>query len=67
MEVMSACERAGIRVHVAGVFGGEVYSIFRPTEANKPRVARWQALANKHAVSLVAIAVSHAIAIVRHQ
>ena len=35
-------------------------SIFRPSEENKPRVEQWQALADKHGVSLSAVAISFA-------
>lgn len=60
LEVMECCQKHGIRVHIAGTMGGEQYSIFRPTDENKGRLAHWQALAEEHGVSLPAIAISFA-------
>lgn len=60
LEVMECCEKHGIRVHIAGTMGGEQYSIFRPTAENKPRVDAWEALAEKHSVSLPAVAIRFA-------
>ena len=60
LEVMECCEKHGIRVHIAGTMGGEQYSIFRPTEENKPRLDAWEALAEKHSVSLPAVAIRFA-------
>jgi D-threo-aldose 1-dehydrogenase len=57
---MECCEKHGIRVHIAGTMGGEQYSIFRPTAENKPRVDAWEALAEKHSVSLPAVAIRFA-------
>jgi aryl-alcohol dehydrogenase-like predicted oxidoreductase len=61
LEVMVGCQRAGVHVHVAGTFGGDLYSIFRPEGAQQvAAVAQWQALADTHGVSLSAVAIQFA-------
>ena len=61
LEVMVGCQRAGVKVHVAGTFGGDLYSIFRPVgAAQEAKVAAWQSLADEHGVSLAAVAIHFA-------
>lgn len=61
LEVMTRCQQAGVKVHVAGTFGGDLYSIFRPVGPDqKAKVAAWQCLADEHGVSLPAVAIDFA-------
>ena len=61
LEVMVGCQRAGVKVHVAGTFGGDLYSIFCPVgAAQEAKVAAWQSLADEHGVSLAAVAIHFA-------
>lgn len=56
-EVMAVCEECGIAVHLGGIFGGTTISpIFDPLPEHVETVAAWQALADKHSVSLAAVA-----------
>eukprot|EP01051_Picozoa_sp_SAG22_P011735 SAG22_NODE_1156_length_5335_cov_2.046600_2_plen_117_part_00 len=62
--MLAACERLGVKVHVAGIFGG----FYRSADGSKdvppsdaPSVVeRWRVLAARHAVSLEAVAVNFA-------
>jgi D-threo-aldose 1-dehydrogenase len=59
LEVLLCCQRAGISVHLAGVFGGSTFEpLFNPKPAHKQTVARWQALADEYDVSLGAVAIT---------
>ena len=61
LEVMSVCEELGIAVHLAGIFGGTTVSpIFDPMPEHAEQVAAWQALADRHGVSLAAVALGFA-------
>lgn len=61
LEVIAGCQRAGVKVHVAGTFGGDLYSIFRPVgPEQKAKVAEWQLLADDYGVSLSAVAIHFA-------
>eukprot|EP01043_Picozoa_sp_COSAG02_P013970 COSAG02_NODE_567_length_20212_cov_18.927460_4_plen_290_part_00 len=61
LEVIAGCQRAGVKVHVAGTFGGDLYSIFRPVGPEQiAKVAEWQSLADGHGVSLTAVAIHFA-------
>jgi len=61
MEVMAVCERAGIAVHIAGIFGGTTVSpLFDPKPEHEEKVAKWQALADSYGVSLAAVAIAFA-------
>ena len=60
-EVMAVCEERGIAVHLAGIFGGTTVSpIFEPLPQHAATVAAWQGLADKHSVSLAAVAIAFA-------
>eukprot|EP01052_Picozoa_sp_SAG31_P042624 SAG31_NODE_6829_length_1875_cov_4.819820_2_plen_321_part_00 len=59
-EVMAVCAQNGISVHLAGIFGGGQYPLFNRDGPNfdVDKVAKWEKLANKHSVSLAAVAIS---------
>eukprot|EP01043_Picozoa_sp_COSAG02_P024755 COSAG02_NODE_1365_length_13037_cov_4.315659_1_plen_616_part_00 len=60
-EVMAVCEEYGIAVHLGGIFGGTTISpIFDPLPEHVKTVAAWQDLADKHSVSLAAVAIAFA-------
>lgn len=63
-EVMCECALRGVRVHVAGVFGGtgqaDNRNIFAPSEKWAPAVEAWARLAAKHSVSLAQLAIAFA-------
>ena len=65
---MAECERRGIPVHVAGVFGSglladanSTYAYGPPSEAVSGRAEQWRALASAHGVSVVAVALAFAV------
>jgi D-threo-aldose 1-dehydrogenase len=63
-DVMCECAIRGVRVHVAGVFGGtgqaDNRNIFAPSEKWAPAVASWAKIAALHGVSLAQLAIAFA-------
>ena len=67
-EVFEECARRGIQVHVAGIFGGlyHVNAGAGPVDREgrhgiRDRIATWRELAEKHGVSVEAVAVAFAV------
>lgn len=66
MPCYAACEAAGVKVHVAGVFcsgllvGGDTYAYKKAPPEMVERAQAWRALAAKHGCSLPAVAIAFA-------
>ena len=54
--MLAACEQHGIEVHIAGIFGGKS-GLFDPKPEHAGVVGKWRALAERHGVSLAAVAI----------